>query len=135
VSSQRTWKHDGSSGTKDWNNVQGAWNQSSNTLPTSNDDVLFATGGSGTYTVTISTSGVNKDVAHSLTLLDSVATILDTAGGDLSLNGGTGGMTIAHGAFDLWGGSLEAGTIYIQSGGTLSTKGTYVLSETIWNED
>jgi hypothetical protein len=134
VSTQRSWKNDGVAGTKDWQNVQGAWNAPSNTVPNANDDVFFSTANSKPYTVTISTSGVNTDVAHSLTLLDSEATILDTTGGDLSLNGGAGGMTIANRIFELWGGSLEAGTIYIKSGGTFSTEGNYILTETIWND-
>jgi hypothetical protein len=72
VSTQRFWKNDGVAGTKDWQNVQGAWDAPSNTVPTSNDDVLFSTANKTAYTVTISTSGINADVAHSLTLIDSM---------------------------------------------------------------
>jgi hypothetical protein len=128
VSSQKTWKNniDG-----DWSN-QGNWNSASNTVPSLGDDALINANKQGTdYTVHIVTS---NDVAHSLTVTDPNSIVLDTVGGDLNLGGGTGGLTVAVGIFELWGGSFEAGTIYVQSGGELWTKGNYSLSETIWND-
>jgi hypothetical protein len=128
VSSQKTWKNniDG-----DWSN-QGNWNSASNTVPGLGDDALVNANKQGkAYTVHIDTS---NDVAHSLTVTDPNSIVSDTAGGDLNLGGGTGGLTVAVGTFELWGGSLEAGTIYVQSGGELWTKGNYTLSETIWND-
>src|SRR5262249_6023719 len=86
------------------------------------------------YTISIT----GPDVAHSLSIADPKATVLDTTNGDLRLDGGNGGLTIASGVFELWGGRLEASTIYVQSAGRLSTEGNYVnnlaLSETIWND-
>src|SRR5262249_46342389 len=134
VSSQLNWKGDVSN---NWS-TQGRWgipNSQNTALPTSNDDTLVNNSGSTkSYTITVNGAG---DVAHSLTITDPDAIVLDTTGGDLNLGTGSGGLTIANGAFELWGGSLEAGTIYIQSNGstsgTLSTEGNYTLGETIWN--
>ena len=131
ASSQLSWKN---TGTGDWS-TQGRWgNQTSNnqTLPTSSNDCIISP---GTATVT------SPDVAHSLTM-SAGAIVEDIVNkgvtGNLTLNGGTGGLTIFGGAnFELWGGTLNAGTIYLYNNGILSTQGNYTqagaLGETIWN--
>src|SRR5262249_52523739 len=101
-------------------------------VPNSNSDAVISK--PGTYTVTLS----NADTAHSLSVNDAGAIVSDNNGGSLILAGGSGTLAITNGIFQLAGGSLQAGIISIDSGGTLRiAKGTYTgsqaLSETITN--
>jgi hypothetical protein len=101
-------------------------------VPNSNSDAVISK--TGSYTVTVS----KPETAHSLSLNDAGATVSDNNGGSLILAGGSGTLAITNGIFQLAGGSLQAGTISIDSGGTLLiAKGTYTgsqaLSETITN--
>jgi hypothetical protein len=117
-----------------WLNANnGDWNKGSNWrfgLPTSTTDAEVKV--SGTYTVTISSA----DVAHSLTILDPGATVLDNTVGSLTLGGGTGVLTVNQGIFQLAGGGLQAGSINVGPGGEfLVSPGQYTgsnaLAETI----
>ncbi len=83
-------------GTASWmNGAGGAWNAGANwstgTPPTAGDDAVIALGGSGPYTITLSTNAS----AASLTFGSPNATLLHTAGtlelggGALTLSGGT----------------------------------------------
>jgi uncharacterized repeat protein (TIGR03803 family) len=89
---------------------------------------------SGSYSVAITKSAI----AYGLLLNDAGATVTNSGPLTLVGSGGTahpnGALTINAGTFVLNGGALNAGTIFIGSGGTLQiSKGTYALSETITN--
>jgi uncharacterized repeat protein (TIGR03803 family) len=94
----------------------------------------------GTYSVAITTN----DVAYGLWVNDAQATVSDSTKGSLTLAGPggaanpNGSLNIDAGTFVLNGGTFKAGTIFIDSGGTLLlAKGTYTglnaISETITN--
>jgi len=87
------------------------------------------------YSVAITSTAI----AYGLLLNDPNAMVTDNSGPlTLAGSGGAanpnGALTIDAGTFVLNGGALNAGTIFIGSGGALQiAKGTYTLSETITN--
>src|SRR5262249_6180990 len=99
----------------DWNTAaSGSWGTAanwSNGVPTSSVDALInATGGN--YTVSL----VSAAVAHSLIINSSNATL--AAGSDDSLTI-TGALTVDAGSISLTGGTIQTGSIDLESGATM----------------
>ncbi len=117
VSSHTTHWETGSDG--EWTTAS-SWTWSGPSGPTSSDDALIDA--SGVYTVSID----SPDVAHSLTINDAGATVVDSA--SLSLSSA---LTVDAGVFELAGGTLEAGSIFGQVSGYGAVSGTIVTSAMI----
>src|SRR5262249_27621815 len=116
-----------------WTNTQGGnwstaanWNQ----VPTAN--IIADVDAAGTYSVAITKNAI----AYGLALSDAQAMVTDSSALTLAGSGGAanpnGGLYIDAGTFVLNGGSLNAGTITIDSGGTfLISKGNYTGSNAL----
>jgi hypothetical protein len=118
-----------------WTNTQGGnWSAAGNWNPGVPTAKLNAeVDAPGTYSVAITKSAI----AYGLLLNDAGATVTDNSGPlTLAGSGGAanpnGALTIDAGTFVLNGGGLDAGTIFIGSGGTLQiSKGTYTNSNAL----
>jgi hypothetical protein len=94
-------------------------------VPNSNSEVVISQ--ASNYTVNISSAVV----AYSLYINDMAAIVSDNKG-SLTLGGGSGTLAIPNGTFQLAGGSLQAGTIWIGSGGALLiSKGNFSRSNAL----
>jgi hypothetical protein len=106
----------------DWNSAaNGNWETGANWsdgVPTSTMAALIAAAGATDYTVTVSSSSAQ---AHSLNIADSHATVAVGTGNALTI---AGALTVDTGKITLNGGTIQAGSIDLEGGGTLQGWGT-----------
>ena len=106
----------------DWNSAaNGNWETAANWsdgVPSSTMAALIAAAGATDYTVTVTSSSAQ---AHSLNVADSHATVAVEAGNSLTI---ADALTVDAGKITLNGGTVQAGLIDLESGGTLQGWGT-----------
>ncbi len=104
----------------DWNTAaSGSWGTGanwSNGVPTSSIDALVNATGAA-YTVSL----VSAAVANSLVIDSSNATVADDSGNSLTI---TGALTLDAGSISLTGGTIQAGSIDLESSATMLGYGT-----------